>query len=177
MILKAARELLGESQGEMALASKRSRRAIQRAETAASSMSVHESLIRYFEHRGLRFLPPRNGEGWCICEAADHGETDVPARLVRAARVGLQLSQQSLGADASLSVSTVRRIEADKESVEQETKLFLVQHLLSRRVEFIPPDGSIGWAVRWNSMQDESKARAPRPNTRRGKQGAFKPQI
>ncbi|TAV92057.1 helix-turn-helix domain-containing protein [Rhizobium leguminosarum] len=164
-MLRIARELLGRSQDVLASELGLTTRAIQRVEATNPSLSLkRQSLfVEYYRKQGIVFLSPEAERfGWTVAECFNRGELREPARLFRAARIGLDLSQQKLGSDADLGTMTIRRIESDKETVEPETRQFLIDYLTSRGVHFVPPAGMMGWAICFAGIIDEPRARHPR---------------
>jgi len=168
-MLRVARELLGESQDDVAIATSTSKRGIQRAEAEPPALALHDRLVEYFEKRGLQFSPPEDGHGWSLTDATSLGAQEEPPRLFRAARVGINRSQEKLGAEAALGLMTIRRIESGAKTVQTETRLFLIEHLKLHGVRFLAPQGAKGWGVVWASISDEATARHPRRNVQRRK--------
>ncbi|NKL46509.1 hypothetical protein GFL57_37195 [Rhizobium leguminosarum bv. viciae] len=172
-MLKVARELLGMSQNELADELDLERRAVQRAEALYPSLSLERQQIftEYFLTRGMRFSAPSpERTGWGIAEIFDLGETLVPSRFIRAARIGLNRSQEALGNDADLGTVTIRRIEAADETVQNETRLYLITYLEKEGVAFLMPNGTRGWEVAFSKMEAEPSARHPRFNLQKRKQ-------
>ncbi|MBP2489008.1 transcriptional regulator with XRE-family HTH domain [Rhizobium leguminosarum] len=173
-MLKVARELLGMSQDGLADELGLERRAVQRAEARDPSLSLERQQLfaEYFLRQGIRFLPPSSSEpGWRIAELFDRNETAVPSRVIRAARIGLNMSQEALGKHADLGTVTVRRIEASDETVQNETRLYLIEHMEKAGVRFLSPRGALGWQAAFVSNDDsELAARHPRFNLLKRKQ-------
>lgn len=173
-MLKVARELLGMSQDELASALDLERRAVQRAEARDPSLSLERQkfFAEYFLRQGIRFSTPSSNEpGWRIAELFDRKEIAIPSRLIRAARVGLNLSQEALGKQADLGTVTVRRIEASDVTVQNETRLYLVEQMQKAGVQFLSPHDGIGWQIAFARIDgSEPAARHPRFNLLKRKQ-------
>jgi len=174
-MLKVARELLGISQDELADELGLERRAVQRAEARNPSLSLErqELFTAYFYRRGLEFSGP-NGDslGWGIAELVDRGENSVPSRFIRAARIGLNKSQEAMGVDADLGTATIRRIEATEETVQKETRLYLIEHMKNAGVAFMPPNGARGLQLALAVTETDSAVRHPRFNLQKRKRSA-----
>jgi DNA-binding XRE family transcriptional regulator len=171
-MLRIARELLGKSQDMLAAELGLTPRAVQRAEATDPSLSLERQslFLEYFRKNGIIFLSPGAERfGWAVAEGFNRGELRAPARLFRAARIGLDLSQQKLGIDADLGTMTIRRIESDKKTVEPETRQFLVDFLRSRGVHFLPPSEAMGWVVCFAGIVGEPRARHPRLSVQKRK--------
>lgn len=176
-MLRVARELLGESQDSLALQLGLKKRAIQRVEASTPSLSLdrQDLFIEHFRKRGLVFGPPAHHQpGWSVTETFSRGEQKEPGRLFRAARIGLDMSQETLSAEANLATMTVRRIEAGKETVELETRQFLIDHLEARGIQFLAPHETAGWGIRFTNMPGDHKAWHPRLNIQKRKQSNLK---
>ncbi|MGO6926105.1 helix-turn-helix transcriptional regulator [Rhizobium ruizarguesonis] len=172
-MLRVARELLGESQDSLAPQLGLKKRAIQRVEASTPSLSLDRQnlFIEHFRMRGLVFTPPEDNQaGWSVTETFSCGEQTAPGRLFRAARIGLDMSQEALSAEANLATMTVRRIEAGKETVELETRQFLIDHLEVRGIQFLFPSETAGWGIRFTTMPGDHKAWHPRLNVQKRKQ-------
>lgn len=171
-MLRVARELLGKSQDVLAAELGLTPRAIQRAEAMhpSSSLKRQSLLMEHFRRHGIEVMSPGAERFcWAVAEGFNLGEQKAPARLFRAARIGLDLSQHKLGIDANLGTMTIRRIESDKETVEPETRQFLIDFLRSRGVHFVPPSEGMGWTVCFAEIVDEPSARHPRVSVQKRK--------
>ncbi|MGO7753640.1 hypothetical protein ACC708_25470 [Rhizobium ruizarguesonis] len=172
-MLKVARELRGISQDALAAELNLERRAVQRAEASSQSLSLErqELFAGYFRKHGIQFeVPNAQQTGWGIAELFDRGEELIPPRFVRAARIGLNKSQEALGKDADLGTVTIRRIEAGDDTVQDETRLYLVGYFEKRGVRFLAPEGARGWQVAFATIGAEPAARHPRFNLQKRKQ-------
>jgi len=171
-MLRIARELLGVSQKVLASELNLDPRAIQRVEAIdpSSSLDRQELLVAHFQTRGILLLPPTElTTGWSVIECLRPPDGFLPARLIRAARVGLDRSQAELGTDANLGTMTIRRIEADKPTVEPETRQFLIEYIESQGVRFLPPTDAYGWGICFTSINDRPTARHPRARVQKRK--------
>nr|WP_281411575.1 helix-turn-helix transcriptional regulator [Rhizobium laguerreae] len=164
-MLRVARELLGMSQEELAKELNLTSRAVQRveAESPSSSLNRQDAFTEHFRGKGLMFLLPDDRRvGWGVIECFDNSELETPARFLRAARIALNQSQATLGNNADLGVMTVRRIESGNANVEGETRQFLVEFLNREGVEFISPEGGLGWGAVFAGITDLPGPRHPR---------------
>jgi transcriptional regulator with XRE-family HTH domain len=174
-MLRVARELLGISQEALADELRLERRAVQRAEasTPSASLERQQLFVEYFRKRGIQIEEPNASQAaWGIAEKFDRGERQIPSRFLRAARIGLDQSQETLGKGADLGTMTIRRIEAAVGTVQHETRLYLIAYLERAGVSFLPPNSLRGWQVTFASGQEEPTARHPRFNLQQRKQAA-----
>lgn len=170
-MLKVARELLGLSQDLLASKLGLTKRAVQRVEGESLSLERQKLFVEFFQSQGVIIAAPeKQGIGWSIIETFSRSEAIAPGRLFRAARVGLDQSQEELSADANLGTMTIRRIEAAENTVEAETRQYLIDHLATKGAYLQPPKGRSGWGIRFTTIIDEPKARHPRVRVQDRKQ-------
>ena len=77
--LRAARELLGMKQAEVADAAGLSRSTIQRLETGRRDWQHGSVLLqRFYEQRGILFVQPGGGNGWGVFDNSEIAQANQP---------------------------------------------------------------------------------------------------